>query len=128
MSKRHLAGILLVGSILLPTVAEAQDYPPPGYYDRGDRDGYYRGRGNDGYDRRYADGRDYRGRDRRYYQDCRRSNGTTGLLAGAGGGALLGNVLGGGTLGTVLGGVGGGLLGKHLDEKHDQAQNERNGC
>jgi outer membrane lipoprotein SlyB len=49
-------------------------------------------------------------------------------VLGAAGGALLGNVLGGGTLGTVAGGVGGGLLGRHLDKKHDAAQNRRNGC
>jgi Na+/glutamate symporter len=41
---------------------------------------------------------------------------------------LLGHALGGGTLGTVAGGVGGALLGKHLDKRHDAAQNRRNGC
>jgi uncharacterized protein YcfJ len=70
----------------------------------------------------------YRGRDGRYYRHCKRSSGTTGLVAGAAGGALVGNALGGGVLGTVAGGVGGGLLGKHLDKKHDAAQNRRNGC
>jgi hypothetical protein len=50
-----------------------------------------------------------------------------GQLGGAGG-AVLGNVLGGGVLGTVAGGVGGALLGRHLDKKHDAAQNRRNGC
>ncbi|QJU57958.1 hypothetical protein HL653_09265 [Sphingomonas sp. AP4-R1] len=80
-------------------------------------------------DRRYdRDDRRYRGRDRRYYQNCKRSSGTTGLIAGGAGGAVLGNVLGGGTLGTVAGGVGGALLGKHLDKKHDSAQNRKNGC
>ena len=59
---------------------------------------------------------------------CKRSSGTTGLVAGGAGGALLGHALGGGTLGTVAGGVGGALLGKHLDKKHDAAQNRRNGC
>jgi hypothetical protein len=48
--------------------------------------------------------------------------------SGGAGGALLGNALGGGTLGTIAGGVGGALLGKHLDKKHDAAQNRRNGC
>jgi uncharacterized protein YcfJ len=72
--------------------------------------------------------RTYRGYDRDYRYRCKRSKGTTGLIAGGAGGALLGNALGGGTLGTVAGGVGGALLGKHLDKKHDAAQNRRNGC
>jgi hypothetical protein len=70
----------------------------------------------------------YHGRDRSYYEHCKRSSGTTGLIAGGAGGALLGNALGGGTIGTIAGGVGGALLGKHLDKKHDAAQNRRNGC
>jgi opacity protein-like surface antigen len=76
----------------------------------------------------HRDDRSYHGRDRSYYQHCKRSSGTTGLIAGGAGGALLGSALGGGTLGTVAGGVGGALLGKHLDKKHDAAQNRRNGC
>jgi uncharacterized protein YcfJ len=72
--------------------------------------------------------RDYHGNDGRYHYRCKRSSGTTGLIAGGAGGALVGNALGGGTLGTVAGGVGGALLGKHLDKKHDAAQNRRNGC
>ena len=66
--------------------------------------------------------------DRRYDERCKRSKGTTGLIAGGAGGALAGNALGGGTIGTVAGGVGGALLGQHLDKKHDQAQNRKNGC
>jgi uncharacterized protein YcfJ len=71
--------------------------------------------------------RTYRGADGRYYP-CKRSSGTTGAIAGGVGGAVAGNVLGGGVLGTVAGGVGGALLGKHLDKKHDAAQNRKNGC
>jgi hypothetical protein len=78
--------------------------------------------------RDYRDDRQYRGKDRRYYQDCKKSSGTTGLLAGGAGGAVLGNVLGGGAVGTIAGGVGGALLGKHIDKKHDAAQNRKNGC
>lgn len=55
----------------------------------------------------------YRGRDGRAY--CRRNDGTTGLVIGAIGGGVLGNVLGGGTLGTLLGAGGGGLLGRQVD-------------
>ncbi len=61
-------------------------------------------------------------------QDCRRSNGTTGTIAGAVGGGVIGNVLGGGTLGTLAGAGGGALLGRQLDKNHDRAQNRRNGC
>jgi isoaspartyl peptidase/L-asparaginase-like protein (Ntn-hydrolase superfamily) len=85
-------------------------------------------------DREYRDrdyrrtDREYRGDDRRYEYRCKQSSGTTGLVAGGAGGALAGNALGGGLLGTVAGGLGGALLGKHLDKKHDEAQNRRNGC
>jgi len=77
---------------------------------------------------RHRDERVYRGDSHRYAYRCKRSSGTTGLIAGGAGGALLGSALGGGTLGTIAGGVGGALLGKHLDKKHDAAQNRRNGC
>ena len=79
-------------------------------------------------DDRYRDERVYRGEDHRYRQDCSRSSGTTGTIAGGVGGALVGNALGGGTLGTLAGAGGGALLGRHLDKKHDAAQNRRNGC
>ena len=69
----------------------------------------------------------YRGRTYHHYR-CRRSSGTTGLVAGAVGGGVLGNVLGGGALGTIVGAGGGALLGRHLDKRHDAAQNRRNGC
>lgn len=58
----------------------------------------------------------WRGRDGRYY--CERGNGTTGLIIGAAGGALLGREIDGGrdrTLGTVLGGAAGALLGREID-------------
>lgn len=46
---------------------------------------------------------------------CRYSSGTTGLVAGGVGGAVLGNAVGGGLLGTVAGGVGGALGGRAID-------------
>lgn len=52
----------------------------------------------------------------RYY--CRRDNGTTGLVIGAGVGALLGRTVdtrGDRTVGTLLGAIGGGLLGREID-------------
>ncbi len=72
--------------------------------------------------------REYRGQNRNYYHDCKRSSGTTGAIAGGVGGAVVGNALGGGVLGTLAGAGGGALLGRHLDKKHDAAQNRRNGC
>lgn len=58
----------------------------------------------------------WRGDDGRYY--CRRDNGTTGLIIGAAGGALLGREIDGGrdrTVGTILGAALGGLLGREID-------------
>lgn len=58
----------------------------------------------------------WRGNDGRYY--CRRDNGTTGLLIGAGVGALAGHELSGRgdkTLGVVLGAALGGALGRAID-------------
>ena len=58
----------------------------------------------------------WRGRDGRYY--CKRDNGTTGLIIGAGVGALAGSELAGRgdkTLGAILGGVLGGVIGREID-------------
>ena len=86
---------------------------PSGYYYADDyyRDGrYYRER------RLSYNDRIYRGRDGRYY--CRRNDGTTGLIIGAGVGALIGNRLDNGrssTFGTILGAVAGGAIGREID-------------
>jgi hypothetical protein len=61
----------------------------------------------------------YRGSDGRYY--CRRSDGTTGLIVGGVGGALLGNVIDGGrsrAAGTLIGGALGALLGRSIDQNN----------
>ena len=58
----------------------------------------------------------WRGNDGRYR--CKRNNGTTGLLVGGVGGALVGRTIAGGgdkTLGTVLGAAGGALAGRAID-------------
>ena len=84
-----------------------------GYYyaDQYYRDGrYYRERRLSRYDRVY------RGNDGRYY--CRRSDGTTGLIIGAGVGALIGNSLDNGRssiLGTLIGGAAGAAIGREVD-------------
>lgn len=57
----------------------------------------------------------WRGRNGNYY--CKRDNGTTGAVIGAGVGALAGRTVdtrGDRTLGTLLGAVAGGLLGREL--------------
>lgn len=62
----------------------------------------------------------YRGSDGRYY--CKRSDGTTGLIVGAAGGAILGNVIDGGrnrTAGTLVGGALGAMLGKSIEQNND---------
>ena len=49
---------------------------------------------------------------------CKKKNGTTGLLVGAAGGALVGRAIdthGSRTTGTVLGAAAGALLGRHVD-------------
>lgn len=87
---------------------------------RGERRDWRGDRGRDWRDdRRYRDTRrgDYwRGEDGRWR--CRRGDGTTGLLVGAGVGALLGRTIdtrGDRTVGTLLGAIGGGLLGREID-------------
>jgi uncharacterized protein YcfJ len=60
--------------------------------------------------------RDSRGRLR-----CHRSNGTTGLIVGAAGGALIGHAVdthGERATGTILGAVGGALVGRAIDRNH----------
>ena len=105
-------------------------------YDGGYRDGpgYYDERWETDYDatRYYRDGPQYRervlsaedevyrGSDGRYY--CKRSDGTTGLIVGAAGGAVLGNVLDGGrhrTAGTLIGGALGAILGRSVEQSQD---------
>jgi len=101
--------------------------------------GGYREYGDDAYDRDYdavryyrddpryqervltADDRVYRGSDGRYY--CRRSDGTTGLVIGAGAGALLGRAIDGGRSragGTIVGGVLGALLGREIERSNNE--------
>lgn len=58
----------------------------------------------------------WQGRDGRYY--CERDNGTTGLIIGAAGGALVGRAIdtrGDRTVGTVLGAALGAVLGREID-------------
>lgn len=99
-----------------------------GYRDRYD-DGWNRGEDPARYyrdDPRYGETRlgandeVYRGSDGRYY--CRRSDGTVGLVVGAGAGALIGRAIDGGGSragGTIVGGVLGALLGREVERNAD---------
>lgn len=86
----------------------------PGY-NRYYADRYYRS-GSYYADRRMSSNdRIYRGQNGRYY--CRRGDGTTGLIVGAGVGALLGNQVnigGSQTLRTIAGGAIGAALGRAI--------------
>jgi hypothetical protein len=95
------------------------DYPP-GYWDRyrTDYDAARHYRDGPGYTERRLSRDDYvyRGSDGRYY--CKRNDGTTGLIVGGAGGAVLGNVIDGGhnrLAGTLIGGALGALAGMAFD-------------
>ncbi len=88
-----------------------------------DDDYYYDRRGRYHGERVHRDTRIWRGRDGRYY--CRKENGTTGLLIGAGVGALAGNELAGRgdrTLGAILGAAGGAILGRAIDRSNSRCR------
>jgi hypothetical protein len=85
-----LAAVTIAAPVAVPAPAMA-------------RDGYY-------------NGKTWRGTDGRIH--CRKRNGTTGLIVGAAGGALLGRAIdtnGSRTTGTVLGAAAGALVGRHVD-------------
>lgn len=76
--------------------------------------------------KRHHEYREWRGRDGKRY--CRRSDGTTGLVVGAVGGALVGRTIdtrGDRTGGTVLGAIAGGLAGREIERSSD---NNRRRC
>ena len=103
--------------------------PPPRGYDDGrfatDYDASRDYRDGSGYQERVLSSNDqvYRGSDGRYY--CKRSDGTTGLIIGAAGGGILGNVVDGGrnrVAGTLIGGALGALIGKSVDQQNSQVK------
>ena len=65
---------------------------------------------------RYYNGKTWR--DNQGRLRCKRPNGTTGLIVGAAGGALIGRAIdtrGERTTGTVIGAAAGALLGRHVE-------------
>ncbi len=95
------------GSFPTSDVAEHRKRKKHRIYD--DRGRYYEPRRLSRGDRIWREGD-------RYY--CRRDNGTTGLVIGAGVGALLGRTVdtrGDRSVGTLLGAIGGGLIGREID-------------
>ena len=119
------------GMAVTAVPASAVDFHAPGYNAAPVEDGWNRNRRDryrDRYDDRgysqqgnygepvYRETRVWRGEDGRTY--CRKKNGTTGLIIGAAGGALLGREIDGGrnrTLGTILGAAAGALIGREVD-------------
>jgi hypothetical protein len=118
-----------------PRHAKAYGRRHKDHYDKHSDKANYRDRYDDRYRDRYDDRNAYdrygryveprqvsrsdrvwQGRDGRYY--CERGNGTTGLIIGAAGGALLGREVdrrGDRTLGTVIGAAVGGLIGREIE-------------
>lgn len=117
MKKTILAAAL--AAIVLPSAPAFADPPhwAPAHGKRAKERSMYDSRGRYLEPRRISSNdRVWRGNDGRYY--CKRSNGTTGLIIGAAGGALLGRAIdtrGERLTGTVLGAVGGGLLGREIE-------------
>lgn len=115
MKNALLAAMALAAAVPAAPAAEAQqrrDYRWHGEERNWDPSRDYR-QGNYRERRLGRNDRIYRGRDGRAY--CRRNDGTTGLVIGGVGGAVLGNLVGGGLLGTLAGGAGGALLGREVD-------------
>lgn len=92
---------------------------------RGYRDDYRYGRSARYYGEPIRrDTRIWRARDGRYY--CRKEDGTTGLLIGAGVGGLIGHEVAGRggdrTLGAILGAAGGAILGRAIDRSDSRCR------
>ena len=117
--------ILAAAAMAIMPLAGCATYGNPDpYSDPGGRD-YYRDYRPGSY-QPYPltrDSRVYRGSDGRYY--CDRSDGTVGLVVGAGVGGLLGNLIaprGSNTIGTLLGAAGGAAIGYAIERGEVQCQ------
>lgn len=118
MKKTILAATLAAIAIpAAPAMADPPHWAPAHGHRAKERNALYDSRGRYIEPRRISrNDQVWRGRDGRYY--CKRSNGTTGLIIGAAGGALLGRAIdtrGERATGTILGAVGGALLGREIE-------------
>lgn len=118
MKKTILAAVLAAIAIpAAPAMADPPRHAPAHGYHKVKGDRIYDHRGRYVQPRRISrNDKVWRGNDGRYY--CKRNNGTTGLIIGGAGGALLGRTIdtqGDRTLGTLLGAAGGALLGREIE-------------
>lgn len=128
MKKTILAATLAAIALpAAPALADPPAWAPAHGYREHRGDNRYENRSNNGYyapyqyrrgyDRRLSyNDRVWRGNDNRYY--CRRNDGTTGLVVGAGLGALAGSAIASNrdqALGIILGGVAGGVAGRSIE-------------
>lgn len=132
MKKAILAAVL--AAVALPAAPALADPPPwaPAHGRRAHEQSQYQNQYQDqyqnqndyrayqprrGYDRRLSrNDRVWRGNDGRTY--CHRTDGSTGLVIGAGLGALAGSAIASNrdqTLGIILGALGGGVAGRSID-------------
>ena len=113
---KKLALAIAAATLTIPAAPALADAPAHGKRAK-DRAAIYDANGYYISPRRISrDPRIWRGRDGKYY--CKRDNGTTGLVIGAGVGALAGHELAGDgdkTLGVLLGAALGGVLGRAID-------------
>ena len=136
MKKAILAAVL--AAVALPAAPALADPPPwaPAHGRRAHEQSQYQNQYQDEYQNRYQNQNDYRayqprrGYDRRLSNNdriwrgndgrtyCHRTDGSTGLVIGAGLGALAGSAIASNrdqTLGIILGALGGGVAGRSID-------------
>ena len=121
--KKILIGLTAL-AIAVPTMAATPAAAQRGYQDNGRYERDYRDGRSHRNERRYSNNYDRNGyyngrtwRDNRGQTRCQRADGTTGLLIGAVGGALVGRTIdtrGDRSAGTLLGAVVGGLIGNEI--------------
>lgn len=128
MLKSSMLALSALSLVAVPTASQAHHYD--GYYNNGYRedDGYeqqegYYPRGYEAQQQAYGYDNGYYSRGYRYRQH--RCSGTTGLILGAGAGALLGRSLtrgsgyyhrNSGTTGAIVGAALGALVGRHVEK------------
>ena len=108
--RKAILGLAAV-TMAVPAISVPAMAREPGNYSR-----YYDSQG-------YYNGPTWRGQDGRRY--CRRSNGTTGLIVGGAGGALIGRAIdtrGERTTGTILGAVAGALIGREIQRSRSRCR------